>query len=197
MKRIFVGISFTIIFLLSYFVIPEVLMYLNWYVGIVPMMVSILNQLVITSIPVLIILSVTEIPLLKIASYALLGINVGFLLIALTQNSGPIAGYSYIFLVLGNITLFVVGLNLGNVFYFGRRVRVFVVILSFVIFFRYSPILQPIYSLIQEYGASNNKPWNVYEMAYKFQSMLFILMFAFEVLTLDAVLDEKEELGYE
>ena len=193
MKRVYIGIAFTIAFVLTYFVIPEVLINYDLYNGAAITIMNVLNQLVITSIPVIILVSITEIKLLKIAGLTLLGINVGFLMITL----GTLAGYSYLLLVAGNLILFITGLNIGNEFYFGRRVKAFMVILTFVIFLRYSPVLDPLLTLAQDYAAGTGRDWNIPQLYYDLQRILFIMTFVFEVLALDAVLDEKEELGYE
>lgn len=197
MKRVYIGIAFTLAFIITYFVIPEVLISRELYYMPTPIIMDIVNQLVITSIPVLILISITEIKLLKVSGLSLLGINVGFLVLTLSNGAVPISGYAFLLLVICNLILFISGLNIGNEFYFGRRVKVFMVILTFVIFFRYSPILQPVYNLIQDYGAGTGKPWNVAQLSYNVQRILFIFTFVFEVLALDAVLNEKEELGYE
>lgn len=197
MKRVYIGIAFTIAFVLTYFVIPEVLIKYDLYNGAAITIMEVLNQLVITSIPVIILISITEIGLLRIAGLTLLGINVGFLMITLSGGQGTLAGYSYLILVAGNLVLFVTGLNIGNEFYFGRRVKVFMVILTFVIFLRYSPVLDPVLTLAQDYAAGTGRTWNIPQLYYDLQRILFISTFVFEVLALDAVLNEKEELGYE
>lgn len=197
MKRFYIGVAFTVIFIITYFVIPEVLINNELYYMPTPIIMDVVNQLVITSIPVLILISITEIKLLKLSGLSLLGINVGFLLITLSSGVGPVSGYAYLLLVLCNIILFVSGLNIGNEFYFGRRVKGFMVVLTIVIFLRYSPVLNPVYNLMQDFASGTGRPWNVAQLSYDIHRILFILTFIFEVLSLDAVLNEKEELGYE
>ncbi len=203
MKRLVFGITFTFIFAFSYWVVPEILVALNLNSDLSYMIVSIVNQLIITSIPVIILLSITEIPLLKIAGFSLLGINVGFLIIEIYAGIGAgtdlstAAGYAYILLVVCNIVLFIAGINIGNEFYFGKRVKTFLVLLTFVIFLRYSPVLTPIFALAEDYNSSTGMAWNLDKIITNIYTALYVFTFALEILALDAVLNEKEELGYE
>lgn len=203
MNRLVFGITFTFIFAFTYWVVPQILVELNAYNEISIMIMSIVNQLIITSVPVIILLSITEIPLLKVAGYSLLGINTGFLIIDIYAGVSGIAdfstaaGYAYILLVICNIGLFAAALNIGNEFYFGRRVKVFLVLLTIVIFLRYSPVLDPFFALAQDYNSNTGQGWDLNGFIRNLHVGFYVLTFILEVLALDAVLNEKEELGYE
>ena len=203
MNRLVFGMTFTFIFAFSYWVVPQILIELNAYNEVSYMILSIVNQLIITSVPVIILLSITEIPLLKVAGYSLLGINTGFLIIDIYAGVSEIADFStaagsaYILLVICNIGLFVAALNIGNEFYFGRRVKTFLVFLTIVIFLRYSPVLDPLFALAQDYNSNTGQGWDLVGFINNLHVGLYILTFVLEILALDAVLNEKEELGYE
>jgi len=181
------------LFILNQYLIPQ------WFValGIQSMLLyTILGFISMVTIPIIMVLSISEVEMVRYASIALLLTTVAFFVLDVTNVTGKAAGYAYIVLIVSNIALFVTGLVIPEEFYFGRRAGIFLILATFTMFLRYAQPVQILYTLIDEYNVYAQMGWPVRSVFNWVYSGLYLMTFAFELLALDGVLNEKQQIGY-
>lgn len=192
MKRSQIGLIVIGVFILFYYILPQIF----YALGIDSVFVHALFRFFsFILVPLFMYRAFEFISDVKYIAVAFFLVSLAFLLAELSYyNFTPflnfILGVSLYLLVLITLYFFVMGLILEPTYYFKRRVGIALVITSFLLVLRYSSIMYIVYAIIYDINSSTGIRYLSY-----FQSIdgIFVLYSIFGYLVLNFILFERDK----